>query len=100
MAGFYRLVEVDGKGLPNVIEVNTETIAVISGWFELREDGTCETGIVIGIDAVLQRVECVYVLDGQGITVTNDVGIALGGLVDGVSLLLTDENGLEWRFTI
>ena len=97
VAGFYRLVAVDGKGLPNLIQIEANTIPILSGWMQLREDGTCETGIVTGLSGS-QRADCVYTLTKQDITVTNEAGGVLEGRTDGVTLLLTDSNGFEWRF--
>ncbi len=97
MAGFYSLVAVDGNGLPYLIQIEANTIPILSGWMELRADGTCRSGLETGIAGRL-RTDCTYALVQQEITVTNEVGSVLEGQADGVTLLLTDSDGLEWRW--
>jgi hypothetical protein len=97
VAGFYSLVAVDGNGLPFLIQIEANTIPILSGWMELKADGTCRSGLETGISGRL-RTECTYTLLKQDITVTNEVGSVQEGQADGVTLLLTDSNGLEWRW--
>jgi len=39
--GSYDLVTVDGQTLPAIIDHDGVEIEVVSGWFEIRADGTC-----------------------------------------------------------
>jgi hypothetical protein len=97
VAGFYQLVAVDGNGLPYLIQVDANTIPILSGWMELNVNGTCRSGLETGISGRL-RTDCTYMLTNQEITVTNEIGTVLEGQADGVTLLLTDPDGLEWRW--
>jgi hypothetical protein len=97
VAGYYRLVAVDGKGLPHLIQIEANTIPILSGWMQLNTNGTCRSGLETGISGRL-RSDCTYTLTNQDITVTNEVGSVLEGQADGVTLLLTDSDGFEWRW--
>ena len=97
MAGYYGLVAVNGEGLPNLIRIDANTIPILSGWMQLRENGSCRSGLETGISSS-QITSCEYTLVHQDITITNEAGGVLEGRADGTSLLLTDANGFEWRF--
>jgi hypothetical protein len=96
VAGVYSLVWVNGRGLPNLVAIQGDSVAIFSGWMNLREDLTCSTGLeVLGGSLVGY---CTYTLARQDITIENDMGQTLSGRTDGVTLLLTDTNGDEWVF--
>ena len=97
VAGFYRLVAVNDLGVPNAVEIQGDTIRIISGWMQLREDGSCNTGIRVDIRASYVGT-CSYSMDGQEITIRSDGGGVLAGRADGEALTLTDDNGDRWVF--
>jgi hypothetical protein len=96
VSGFYRLVTINGEGVPNLVVLGPDTVAIFSGWAQMNANLTCRSGVVVlGGGAV---TNCTYTLDGQDITLLNDRGQTLAGRTDGMSLLLTDEQENTWLF--
>jgi hypothetical protein len=96
VSGIYSLVTVNGEGIPNLVALGADTITILSGWAQLNTNLTCKSGLVLlGGRAV---TNCTYMLEDQDITLTNDRGQTLAGRADGISLLLTDDNGDVWLF--
>lgn len=96
VVGIYDLISVDDAGVPNLVELGADTVAILSGWMQLNANSTCTSGIVVLGGSLV--ASCTYRLDGQDITLTNEQGEIMTGRTDGVTLLLTDELGVRWRF--